>query len=52
MDDIDIAMPRKDYERFMQSFDSEKYGVYFSHTQGTSSTQIRQLIIDDSRKNK
>ncbi len=27
-DDIDIAMPRDDYERFVRSFDTEKYGVY------------------------
>ena len=26
-DDIDIAMPREDYTRFVNSFDSEKYGV-------------------------
>lgn len=27
-DDIDIAMPRDDYERFVRSFDTEKHGVY------------------------
>ena len=27
-DDIDIAMPRKDYEYFLQHFDLENYGVY------------------------
>ena len=27
-DDIDIAMPRKDYEYFIQHFDLEDYGVY------------------------
>lgn len=27
-DDMDIAMPRKDYEFFIQNFNSESYGVY------------------------
>lgn len=27
-DDIDIAMPREDYERFIASFDSKNFGVY------------------------
>lgn len=27
-DDVDIAMPRQDYEYFIKNFDSENYGVY------------------------
>lgn len=30
-DDIDIAMPRKDYEYFLSHFDDEKYGVLSWH---------------------
>ena len=31
-DDIDIAMPRKDYMYFVQNFNSEKYGAYSCET--------------------
>jgi lipopolysaccharide cholinephosphotransferase len=31
-DDIDISMPRKDYEYFVKHFDTEEYGVYSCET--------------------
>lgn len=31
-DDIDICMPRKDYEYFINNFDRERYGVYSCET--------------------
>ena len=33
-DDVDVAMPRKDFERFMKSFDNERYGAYSCETSG------------------
>lgn len=31
-DDIDIAMPRPDFEKFVRSFDTEEYGVSYCET--------------------
>ena len=56
-DDIDIAMPRKDYEYFVQNFDFEQYGVYsceknplypfvFAKAYRKDTVKIEPIVVD------
>lgn len=56
-DDIDIAMPRKDYEKFIKLFQSERYGVFscdnsdvypFSFAKAYDKTTIKKELLNVS----